>query len=60
MVLNDGEIYVEEEILGNLDINSKWGFFISGLVNSPRSFFGLIKRYLVAAKRFFFSFMEEV
>ena len=29
-----GEIYVEEEILGNLDINSKLGSLISGVVNS--------------------------
>ena len=28
-------IYVEEVILGNLDINSKLGFLISGVVNSP-------------------------
>ena len=33
MVLYDGEIYVDE-ILGNLDINYKLGFSISGVVIS--------------------------
>ena len=28
-------IYMLEEILGNLDINSKLGFLISGVVDSP-------------------------
>ena len=38
----DGEIYVEEEeILGNLDINSKLGFLISGIVNPPLTILGV-------------------
>ena len=52
IVLYDGEIYVEKDILGNLDINSKLGFSISGVVNSPWPFLGLIKRHLVAAINF--------
>ena len=31
-ILYDGEIYVEEDILENLDINSKLGFLISRVI----------------------------
>ena len=44
-------IYVEEEILGNLDINSK--FLIFGVVNSPWPFLGLIKGIWWLPKGFF-------
>ena len=57
IVLYGGKIYIEEEILGNLDINSKLGFLISGVVNFPLPFLGLIKRHLVAAKGFFYFFL---
>ena len=40
LVLYDGEIYVEEEILGHLDINSELGFLNSGVVNSLWLFWG--------------------
>ena len=50
----DGEIYVEEEILGNLDINSKFGVLISGVVNSPWPFLWLIKGTWWLLKGFLF------
>ena len=43
IVLYDREIYVEKEILGNFDINSKLGFLISGVVNSLDHFLGYLK-----------------
>ena len=46
-------IYAEKEILGTLDINSKLEFLISGLVNSIRSFLGLIKGTWWLPKVFF-------
>ena len=49
----DGEIYGEEEILGNLDINSKLGFLISGVVNSSWPFWRLIKGTWWLPKGFF-------
>ena len=36
-------MYVDEEILGNLDINSELVFLIPGVVNSSWLFWGLIK-----------------
>ena len=49
------EIYVEEEkILGNLDINSKLGVLIYGVVNSFLPFFCQLKAPDGCRKVFFF------
>ena len=51
------DVYIDEEILGKLDINSKLGFLISGVVNSLWPFWGLIKGTWCLPKFFLLIFL---